>query len=139
MPTLPAKIRAARAGVGIGQQALADEAGIHLSTIRQIEGDGQVEFESLLRCQFALQARNVEFIEFGGRHGLVFEGNSAGAGGAALRAGRSALRMGRSETADMARIGEATVARIETAANVTQSTIRSTSWRCPFLGGRDQR
>lgn len=113
MPMLPAKIRAARAGVGLSQQSLADESGVHQNTVRGIERNRPATYEALLQCQVALERHGVEFIEHGGRHGLIFPKVLSTPGAAALRASRAAMMMSRDEVAETAGLTVGTIGRIE--------------------------
>lgn len=122
MPLLPAKIRAARAGLNMSQQALADESGLHKNTVRGIELNRQVTYESLLQCQVALELHGVEFIEYGGRHGLVMPNSLSAPGAAALRGARGAMMLGRPELAELAGLTAGTVSRIEEGLGSVRST-----------------
>jgi transcriptional regulator with XRE-family HTH domain len=63
------QLKAARALIGMEQAALADQAGVHVNTIRNIERKGASEITSaadvVRRIQSALEAAGVEFLNHG--------------------------------------------------------------------------
>jgi transcriptional regulator with XRE-family HTH domain len=63
------QLRAARALAGIDQADLATRAGVHVNTVRAMEGKGEAMLKSALdvvtRVQSALEAAGVEFLNHG--------------------------------------------------------------------------
>lgn len=63
------QLKAARALIGMEQEALADAAGVHVNTIRKMEAKGTAEITSgadtVRRVQSALEAAGVEFLDHG--------------------------------------------------------------------------
>jgi transcriptional regulator with XRE-family HTH domain len=73
------QIRAARALLGMDQQALADRAGLSLPTIQRMEGSGGIvrgNVDSLTKVFFALEDLGVE---------LIGEGSASATGGRGVR------------------------------------------------------
>ena len=69
MLTTGNQLRAARALAGVEQTTLADKAGVHVNTIRKIEGKAAAEITSaadvVRRIQQALEAEGIEFLNHG--------------------------------------------------------------------------
>jgi DNA-binding XRE family transcriptional regulator len=63
------QLRAGRALAGMDQADLAKRAGVHVNTIRTMEGKGEAMLKSALdvvtRVQSALEAAGVEFLNHG--------------------------------------------------------------------------
>jgi transcriptional regulator with XRE-family HTH domain len=63
----PAQCRAARGLLGLSQQVLADQAGVGIMTIHQLEKDGSQPRRATLNVvRRALEAAGVEFIDENG-------------------------------------------------------------------------
>ena len=69
MLTTGNQLRAARALAGVEQLELAEKAGVHVNTVRKIEGKGAAEITSaadvVRRIQQALEREGVEFLNHG--------------------------------------------------------------------------
>jgi len=63
---LPKQVRAARALLGISQEALAERAGVGVATVRRLEatvGDVKITVDAMLRIQRALEHAGIDFID----------------------------------------------------------------------------
>lgn len=113
MPTLFARIRAARVGLGLSQSNLATAAGLHVNTVQSLELGNDATIATLVACQVALEARGVEFLEIDGRLGLILPETLEHARGARLRAVREALDLRRKRVSLLTGVGERSVHNIE--------------------------
>ena len=113
MPTLFARIRAARVGLGLSQSNLATAAGLHVNTVQSLELGKDATIATLVACQVALEARGLEFLEIDSRLGLILPETLAYARGARLRAVREALDLSRERVSLLAGFGPRSVHNIE--------------------------
>lgn len=115
MSTLNARIRTARAGLGMSQQELATGAGLHANTVTAVENGAMMDTGTLLLCQSVLEARGVEFLEIAGRLGVILPRTVPDPGAATIRAARALLLLTRNDLAARAGINFRTLAKIESA------------------------
>lgn len=126
MSTLSMRIRAARTGLGLTQQALAAESGLHVQTIKKLEAGEEATLGTLMACQRAFEARGMEFFEIAGRHGFFLAPDHPAPDAARIRAARAALTVTGRDLAMRAGIAERSVVRVENGEpDVTADIIRA--------------
>lgn len=114
MPTLHARIRAARIGLGLGQQDLASAAALSISSVKRLEAGKDVAISKLVASQDALRNIGADFLEREGRLGVSFSASSHATAGTRFRAMREALGLDQEEFARLAGQSLRTLRNIET-------------------------
>jgi hypothetical protein len=100
----------------MSQSVLAEAAHVHLNTVKAAEGVGNKQatlVQSLVACQQALEEKGVEFLEIGGRLGVVYPGRQLQDRGARLRAIRETLAVDRFLIATLVKFGERSILNAE--------------------------
>ncbi len=100
----------------MSQSALAEAAHVHLNTVKGAEGGGNKQatlVQSLVACQQALEKVGAEFLEIGGRLGVIYPGKQLRDRGARLRAIRATLAVDRFLIATLVKFGERSILNAE--------------------------
>lgn len=113
MPSFAARIRAARSALELSQEDLAQEAGVHVVTVRKVERNDIVTSDVLSSLQTALERYNVEFLEISGLSGIILPTDHPEPQAMQIRAARAGICMTRDDLAKLAGIGVRSVAKIE--------------------------
>lgn len=121
MPTLPALLRAARVGLDLSLKELAEEAGVHFNTVHRYEQHRPVSYENLLTCQATFERRGIEFIELGGRGGLILR-DAHRSLALRFRAARASLDLSTGELARLANLNPRTILNLEAGKAVSKLT-----------------
>lgn len=121
MPTLPALLRAARVGLDLSLRGFAEEAGVHFNTVHRYEQNRPVAYEHMVACQSAFERRGVEFIELGGRGGLILR-DAHRALAVRYRAARASLGLSTEDLARLAGLNSRTILNLEAGKAVSKLT-----------------